>query len=113
MIKVWIILLVLFCAMMGATAQILFKLGSQNVSASLMSWLTNWRIIVGAVLYALAGIFFILALKSGNVSILYPIIATSYIWVALMARFFLAEPFAAYKWLGIGLIIAGIIIIVK
>jgi uncharacterized membrane protein len=113
MIKVWIILLVLFCAMMGATAQILFKLGSQNVSANPMSWLSNWRIVVGGLLYVISGVLFIFALKSGNVSILYPIIATSYIWVALMARFFLAEPFAAYKWLGIGLIIAGILIVVK
>lgn len=107
-----LILLVLFCALLGATGQIFFKLGSQNFNFDL-TLLTNWKLLIGLVLYGVATIIFIYALKFGNLSILYPIIATSYIWVAIFSVLFLNESFSPYKWIGVLLLIVGIIIIVK
>ena len=61
----------------------------------------------------MATIIFIYALKFGNVSILYPIIAMSYIWVTIMATIFLKESFAYTKWAGIFLIILGVSVIIR
>ncbi|MFH1289813.1 MAG: EamA family transporter [Nanoarchaeota archaeon] len=108
-----VILLVLFCALLGATGQLFFKLSSQGFSLNPLSWLKNYKFLVGAFLYAISAALFVYSLKHGNLSLLYPIIATSYIWVALFSTIILNEPFPVIKWLGIGLIIFGIFLIMK
>ena len=111
-IKVWVIGLVFVCALMGALGQLLFKLGSTSVSLSLSSWITNWRIIFGMLIYGVSAILFIFALKHGSLSVLYPVVASSYIWVAILSAKFLGEPLFLTKWIGIVLIIGGVILIV-
>ena len=112
-IKFWPIAVTMFCALMGSTGQLLFKLGSGRVGGSLISWLLNPYILGGFVLYGLSAVLFILTLKHGNLSVLYPIIATSYIWVALIASLYLHEPFPPVKWLGVAFICLGIVFIVR
>jgi len=109
----WTIGLVFFCAFLGAIGQLLFKLGSTSVSFNLFSWITNIKVIGGMLLYAVSAVLFIIALKHGNLSVLYPLIATSYIWVAIFSVKFLGEPFSLAKWIGIALIIAGVSVIVR
>ena len=111
--KLWVILLVLFCALLGAVGQVFFKLGSATLKLDAYSLLTNWKVIIGLVLYGLATILFLIALRQGNLSILYPIIATSYIWVSIFSVYFLHESFSPFKWLGIGFIVLGVIFIVQ
>jgi len=112
-VKIWVILLVAFCALLGATGQVFFKLGSKTVSMDIVSWITNWKVILGLALYAIATIMFIVALKQGNLSILYPVSATSYSWVAIFSTVFLKEVFPLYKWFAIILILGGVALIVK
>ncbi len=104
------ILVVLFCALLGATGQIFFKLASKDITFSIHS-IFNWKLWVGLALYGIATVLFVFALKRGNLSVLYPIIATSYIWVVIFSKLFLGEPFPMYKWIGIILIIVGVAII--
>ena len=111
--KLSLILLVAFCALLGAGGQIFFKLGSSTISFDIMSFLTNWKFLLGLALYGIATILFVFALKYGNLSILYPIIATSYIWVTIFSIFILKETFAHYKWEGIALLIIGVFIITR
>lgn len=111
--KIIVIITVAVCALIAAIGQIFFKLGSETLSMNLMTWLTNWKLIFGLVLYAIATIFFVYSLKFGNLSTLYPIIATSYIWVAIFSIAFLGENFTIFKWVGILLIIFGVGIIVR
>ena len=109
--KSLVIALVLFCAMLGALGQVFFKLASKDVSVSPIDWLLNYKFIMGAGLYALSAILFVWALKFGNLSLLYPIIATSYIWVTILSATVLGENFPLVKWLGISFILAGIVVI--
>ena len=108
-----IILLVLFCAFLGSAGQILFKLASKDFTLNPWSWVKNYKFLIGVFLYAISAILFVWCLKQGNLSILYPLIATSYIWVSIFSFFILKEPFPVIKWLGIGLIIAGIIFVTR
>jgi len=109
----WVIGVVLFCALLGAAGQIFLKTGSDQLEFNFKALFSNWKLILGFSMYLLASLIYIVVLKHGNLSLIYPIIATSYIWVALFSVYFLHEHFPAYRWIGIALIVAGIIIVVK
>src|SRR3989344_5628760 len=106
--KLWAALLVLFTTLLTSSAQILWKIGSESLKPDLMSVLTNYPLIMGLFLYAIGGGLLIISLRGGEVSVLYPIIATSYIWVSLMSIYFLNEQMNLWRWAGIFVIIAGI-----
>ena len=105
------IILSLICALLGSIGQTFFKLGSRKIAGNLLSWIFNWQIILGMCLYGLSAILFILALKGGKLSILYPVIASSYIWVTLISKYFLKEQINYFNWIGISLIICGVFMI--
>ncbi|MEM2932675.1 MAG: EamA family transporter [Candidatus Pacearchaeota archaeon] len=111
--QIYIILLVLFCALLAASGQLFFKLASTKFSLNPLTWIKNPFFIFGVILYAFSAVLFVWSLKNGNLSVLYPIIATSYIWTTILATKVLHEPFTPLKWLGIMLIILGIIIITR
>jgi len=111
--KLWVLGIVALGSILGALGQLFFKLGSDKITGHLMSVLLNWRIFVGLACYAIATVVFIFALRYGRLSILYPIIALSYVWVALISKFYLHEYFPVYKWTGIMFILLGVMIIVS
>jgi uncharacterized membrane protein len=53
-------------------------------------------------------VLLILALKDGQLSILYPIISLSYVWVNLLSMYFFHEHMNLFKAIGIALIIGGV-----
>ena len=107
--KLWAALLVLFTTFLTSSAQLLWKKGSATLTPDILSILTNYYIIGGILLYIVGGILIILSFRGGEVSVLYPIIATSYIWVSFLSIFFLKESMNLFKSVGILMIIAGIV----
>ncbi|MBI2658500.1 hypothetical protein HYX05_00140 [Candidatus Woesearchaeota archaeon] len=107
--KLWSILLVLFTTLLTSSAQILLKKGSSSLSFDILGILSNQHLIGGIFLYAIGGILIIISFRGGEVSVLYPIIATSYVWVSFLSIRFLGETMNLMKWIGIISIIAGII----
>ena len=109
--KLWAALLVLFTTLLTSSAQILWKKGSATLTFDIVGILTNYYIIGGVLLYIVGGTLLILSFRGGEVSVLYPIIATSYIWVSFLSMRFLGEMMNNFKWIGITSIIVGIIFI--
>jgi len=109
----WTILLILVTALLAAVGQLLFKWGAAAVTMNPLSWILNWPLIGGLALHGLGFVLMVVALKHGNLSILYPVLATSYIWVAWLSVRFLGEPFSGLQWGGVALIVAGIGLIVR
>jgi len=107
--KLWAALLVLFTTLLTSSAQILYKKASATLSFNILGILTNYHLIAGMILYAIGGALMIISFRGGEVSVLYPIIATSYIWVSFLSIIFLGEVMNAFKWIGVMAIIAGII----
>jgi undecaprenyl phosphate-alpha-L-ara4N flippase subunit ArnE len=107
--KLWAIGLVLLCALMTGFAQLFFKIGANKLPLIFF----NWPIIIGLAIFAVEAILFVIAYKGGDVSVLFPVFATSYIWVSLVSKYFLGESLNLFKWIGIGTIILGISIIGK
>jgi uncharacterized membrane protein len=91
-----------------STAQILYKIGVNNLRLDLMDILRNWHLIGGFALYIFSAFMVTLAFKKGELSILFPFIALSYVWVCFMAQAMLHEQMNMWKWLGIASIVAGV-----
>lgn len=109
--KSYAIFLMFFTTILTSSAQILYKFGIPYLSFNLMSLITNWQIILGMVLYVLGAVIMITALKHGDVSTLYPIVATSYIWVSIGSSLFFNELMNLWKWAGVFVIMCGIVLI--
>lgn len=109
--KLWAALLVLFTTLLTSSAQLLWKKGSASLAFNISSIITNYYLIGGLLLYVVGGALIIISFRGGEVSVLYPIIATSYIWVSFLSIYFLGEIMNSFKWLGIASIIAGIVLI--
>src|SRR3989338_9450492 len=107
--KWWALALVLLCTLFTSTGQLFLKAGVMKVTGF---WtIFNWGLMLGIFLYATAAGLLIIALKFGELSVLYPAIATSFIWVNLLSMIFLNETIPFFRWIGIALIIFGVSLI--
>src|SRR3989338_6598376 len=104
-------ILVFICTIIISIAQVFYKTGADKLEFNLLSIITNQNLIIGMALYAAGAIILLIALRGGELSVLYPIIATSYIWVTLLSIYFFNEVMNFYKFAGIAAIISGIILI--
>lgn len=109
--KFWAILLMLITTVLTSLAQVFYKTGADKLSFDIMAIITNTPIIVGLVLYAVGAVLMIIALRGGELSVLYPIIATSYIWVGILSFFIFNEALNLLRWLGIFAIFFGVFFI--
>ncbi len=96
---------IIIATLFTSAAQILYKFGINKGS------LLNLYLISGILLYVVAAIIVIIAFRQGKVSVLYPVFATSYIWVILLSSYFFHEAVGQIKFLGIAVIIAGVVLI--
>ncbi|MBI5390131.1 EamA family transporter [Candidatus Woesearchaeota archaeon] len=111
--KPFAIVLVAICTIFTALGQLFFKLGSAHFSLSDPLLFRNLPLLIGFLLYGAGAGLLIISLKYGELSVLYPIVSLSYIWVSLLSLFFLQEPMNLVKWLGIGAIVVGVSFIAK
>ena len=109
--KSWAVYLMILCTLLTSTAQIFYKKAAPKLAFSLVALLTNYYLIIGMVIYVIGAFLMITAFKGGEVTVLYPIIATSYVWVSIFSIFFLGEVMNTLKWIGIVTLIAGIILV--
>jgi len=105
--KLWAICLVLLCTLFTSVGQLFLKLGSKTALLD-FSLLANYYLIIGIALYLVSALMLVIALKGGELSVLYPFIATSFIWVSFLSVRFLGEAMNSWKWLGIFVIIIGV-----
>ncbi len=106
------ILLVFCCTLFGAAAQMLIKSGANSLAGtSLWSMLTNLPLLAGYALYGLSTILLVLALRSGELSILYPVISLTYVWVTMLSVLILHESMNPFKALGVLVIVLGVAVL--
>jgi len=107
--QLWEIGLVVFSTLFSGSGPILIKKGMDLIKKiEIKKIITNWYLYLGIFLYGVSYLMTIPALKNGDLSILYPIISLSYIWVCLLSMKYLKERMNIHKWIGIVLIILGV-----
>ncbi|MFH1409290.1 MAG: multidrug transporter [Nanoarchaeota archaeon] len=106
--KLWAIGLVIFTTLLTATGSVLYKLGADSIQWTFLSIITNVFLISGIIVYLVSAALLLMALKGGDVSVLYPFIATSYIWVTILSSIIFSEVINVWKWFGVLSIIIGV-----
>ena len=115
--------LVLTGVLLNAAAQLLIKAGAEtvgrfNFTASNLwhaglHFALQWQILLGLALYAVSVVVWILALTRVQVSIAYPMLSLGYVVTAFAAWWLFGEALSAQKFIGIAVIIAGVIIVAR
>lgn len=109
--ELWAVGLCLLSVAIGAMGPILLKKGADGLSLSVKALLRNKHLFGGLFLYGVATIVYLLSLRGGDLSVLYPLVSLSYPVVSVLSVFLLNERMNGWKWAGIGLIILGVSII--
>ena len=109
MINLFAVLLVLIATLIGGIGALLLKKSADKYTFKKM--LFSYLFWGGLFLYGLSSVFYILALKREQLSIIYPLVSTSYIWTVIFSVKFLKEKMNKWKYMALGGIIFGIVLI--
>ena len=96
------ILLMLLCAVCLCLGQLIWKV---------MPGYNFPNVILGFIIYAIGALFMILAYRYGELSALQPINSMSYVFSTILAIIVLGEKILPVQFMGIILIICGVVII--
>ena len=102
------IVLMLFCTLFTAFGQLFLKYGSQRFSWTWSGIVLNPPLLVGLMLYGIGSVLLLIAFRHGALSVLYPFVSLTFIWVFLIAMVFFGESLNSFKINGIIMIIFGI-----
>ena len=73
-------------ALLGAVGQFLYKSGAARADGTPLSFLLNARLLGGVACYGAVMALFVAAFRrGGELSVLYPLYATTFIWAAAIA----------------------------
>jgi multidrug transporter EmrE-like cation transporter len=103
------VLLISSCTLISAAAQILIKIGVNGVTkVDPIALASNLPLVAGYALYGIFCLMMILALREGELSLLYPIISLAYVWVTVASYFIFHDTINPLKLTGIVTIMFGV-----
>jgi len=110
------VLIVVACTLIGATAQVLIKLGAAQLHdsgllATAIGIFTIPTLFAGYCLYGIFCALLVYALRHAELSILYPVIALSYVWVTLLSVLIFHETMNPQKLIGVAVIVTGVAVL--
>lgn len=91
----------------GSFGALYLKMGAGYVTRSLKSLATNWRLAMGVGLYLLSSVFYVIGVKDGELSVLYPMVSLGSIWTLIWSKLFLGEKLTRAKYIAVGMILLG------
>jgi len=102
------IALFLAASVFGAVGQFLYKSGTDAAQGTFLSYVLNARILGGVVCYTAVMVLFVAAFRrGGELTTLYPIYASTFIWAAVISLFAYGTPIRPIHVLGMALLVAG------
>lgn len=99
------IIFVILSTLFTSSGQLLWKWGVDSQT------IFNLPLIFGTLIYGLAALLLILALRYGEITLIYPFIASSYVWVSFASSVLFKDSISGLKMAGIALIIVGVILV--
>lgn len=101
------------------SSQIFLKFAMMSIDKFSFSWkfagelLTNWKLAVSGVCIVIATLLWVYILRHFDFSMAYPMISISYVFGMLAAIYIFHEAIPFTRWIGVALIIAGVILVAK
>lgn len=106
------------CAtLIQVAGQLLIKQGAAQLGASptlldsALGMVTIPHLFFGYTLYGLFTVIMVFALRHGELSMLYPIMALSYVWVTVVSVLWLGEPVNLAEMAGVAVIVIGVAVL--
>ena len=103
------IALVALASFIGSFGALFLKAGAAKVKLGVRYLLFNGRLLLGVALFVASSLAYVVGLRQGELSVLYPIVSLSYIWTLLWSVLFLKERMTRSKFYGLALIVLGIV----
>jgi len=109
--------LVVCCTIIGAAAQVMIKKGAGGLGPNptmvqtALAIFLNPSLFAGYAMYGISTILLVLALRHGQLSLLYPMFAMTYVWVTILSVVVFHESMNAFKLAGIATIVGGIAVL--
>ena len=104
-------LLVFVASFLGSFGAVFLKSGAGKLHRNLKSVILNWRLALGVGFYLVSSFFFVLGIRRGELTVLYPMVSLGYVWTLLWSRLFFKERMTRGKFMGIGMVLAGIVLL--
>jgi drug/metabolite transporter (DMT)-like permease len=113
--------MILVSVTLAALAQLTLKAGINQVTdgsgtvtvsaTSIKAIVTNLLVWGGLALFGVSAIVWIFVLSRTSLSFAYPFVALTYLIIVVVDRFVLHESVPPVRWAGVGLIMAGIVLV--
>ena len=104
-------LLVFVASFIGSFGAVFLKAGAGRLHRQWTTLMLNWRLALGVAFYLLSSFFFVLGVRKGELTVLYPMVSLGYVWTLLWSRLFFGERLTRNKVVGIGMVLAGIVLL--
>jgi uncharacterized membrane protein len=104
------ILLVLCASLIGSFGAVFLKMGAAHLNRGLR-YIVNWQLALGIGLFLGSSIPFLMGLRHGELSVLYPMVSLSYVCALFWSKLFFNEAITRAKVGALMMILAGIVCI--
>lgn len=97
-------------SVIGSLGALFLKMGAAHLKRGLR-YLINPQLTIGIALFVGSSVPFLMGLRHGELSVLYPMVSLGYVCSLFWSRWFLNEPIGRGKIGALVLIVAGIVCI--
>jgi len=103
--------LVLCASFLGSIGAGFLKAGAARLHDGLKYLFLNFKLALGVFFFVASSVLYVMGIKQGELSVLYPLVSLSYIWALVWSRIFFQEKFTSRKFAGLCLILLGIVFV--
>jgi len=99
--------LVLAASFVGSFGAVFLKSGAARLHQGFWN-IFNLPLAAGVAFFLGSSVFFVMGIRHGELSVLYPMVSLGYVWTLVWSRIFFKEAFTPQKFLGLALILIGV-----
>ncbi|MBM3224092.1 MAG: hypothetical protein FJZ47_09850 [Candidatus Tectomicrobia bacterium] len=105
---------ILFSVALNAAGQLLFKAArSAQPDASVIALFLHPEAWAGMVVYGLSAVCWLWVLARAQLSLAYPVLSLTFPIVLALSAVFFAETITPLRWVGVGVIVAGVSLLAR
>lgn len=110
--KLAALMLLVLVALLAAVGNLFFKRASLSGGKSFLRKIFSWYFVFGGGFFVLCPVISSFCARYIEFTVMYAMTALNFVFILLLSRLFLKEKLDRYKLAGVGLIVAGILLIV-
>ena len=102
--------LVLLASFIGSYGMVFLKKASKDLHISILKMI-NFQFVTGVALFLVSSVVYLMGIRHGQISVLYPTVSLSYAWALLWGKLVFGEAFTKSKVVGLSLVLLGVVLV--